>query len=303
MASSPLLSRKMLARDAAEQRDNFRCVLTGDPGTEIAHIYPFHSIKHKEEDIFGRRHIFWDQLKNFWPEEKVAAWEAELFPRGIDEMGLDRAYNLITLSAGAHKAWDRGAFALKPISVSNDNTTLKIQFFWQKKQNDIQATAMSLLTTPFSTKDLDRNEGAYDHGFYRLVNISTLEPIKSGQFFELQTDDPIQRPLPSFQLLEMQWFLQRVAGMAGAAGDLHWEDWDEDSDEEIPNLGLDEVGDTSFVSTDPSLPASPQFLRKGNLHLAERSKHHMEEAEGDAVEKGIGGRDGDGDGDWVRMMV
>jgi hypothetical protein len=183
-------------------------------------------------------------------------------------MGLARAYNLITLSRNAHESWDRGAFALKPISVSNDKTTLKIQFFWQKKQNYTQATTMSLLTTPFSTKDLDGNEGAYDHGITRLVNVYTLEPIKSGQFFELQTDDAIQRPLPSLQLLEMQWFLQRVAGMAGAAGDLDWEDWDEDSDEEIPNLELDEVGDTSIVSIDPSLPASPQFLRKDNVHLA-----------------------------------
>jgi hypothetical protein len=55
------------------------------------------------------------------------------------------------------------------------------------------------------------------------------------------------------------------------------------SDEEIPNLGLDEVGDTSFVSTSPSLPASPQFLRKNNLHLTKGSKRDPEEAEGDGV--------------------
>ncbi len=296
----------MWAKDAAKQRDNFCCVLTGDIAIEVAHIYPFHSIKHRGEDKVGQRHVFWGCLKNFWPEEKVATWKAELFPEGIDKIGLERPYNLITLSRTAHDGWGRGAFALKPISMSDDKTTLKIQFFWQKRQNDTQATTMSLSTTPFSTKDLDRNEGAYDHGPSMLFNYSTRELITSGQFFELHTDDAIKRPLPSFQLLEMQWFLQRVLGMAGAAGDLDWEDWDEDSDEEIPSLELDEVGDTSFVSTDipslgsdevgdtslvstdPSLQSSPQFLRKVNLPLAEGSKHHIEEAEGDGDS-----RDGD----------
>ena len=94
--------------------------------------------------------MFWEHLKNFWSEEKVAAWEVELFPRGLSETGDERVDNLITLSKNAHVQWNRGAFALKPISISDENTTLKVQFFWQKKQNDIQATT-SLLITPLST--------------------------------------------------------------------------------------------------------------------------------------------------------
>lgn len=37
---------------------------------------------------------------------------------------------------------------------------------------------------------------------------------KSGDIFELTTDDFDARPLPSVKLLEMQWFLARVTGMA-----------------------------------------------------------------------------------------
>lgn len=33
----------------------------------------------------------------------------------------------------------------------------------------------------------------------------------------METDDPEARPLPSFELLRLQWFLQRVTGMADAA--------------------------------------------------------------------------------------
>ncbi len=82
------------------------------------------------------------------------------------------------------------------------NTTLKVQFFWQKKQPDIQAT-ISLSTTPPSTEDLDQNEGAFDYGQTKLVDKET-KLIKSGDIFDLKTDDPIKKPLPSFKLLELQ---------------------------------------------------------------------------------------------------
>jgi hypothetical protein len=75
-------------------------------------------------------------------------------------------------------------------------------------------------TTPFSTKDLDQNKGDDDdEASAKLVDTTTNKPIKSSQL-ELQTDDPTTKPLPGFELLEMQWFLQRVPGVTGAAGDL-----------------------------------------------------------------------------------
>jgi hypothetical protein len=151
---------------------------------------------------------------------------------------------------------------------------------------------MSLLTTPFSTEDLDQNEGAFDPSTTKLFNCKD-ERIKSGDFFELKTDDAIERPLPSFKLLEMQWFLTRVVGMAGAAVPYD-EDWggedsddaavlyeagwgDEVSDDEISNPGLEESKDDSFVLSDPGLQDSPPFLRKGSPPV-EGSKHHTEAA-------------------------
>jgi hypothetical protein len=224
-------------------------------------------------------------LKNFWPREKVTAWEAELFPEGISGIGIESVHNRITFSPSAHDYWNRGAFALKPISMSDDNTTLNVQFFWQKKQNDTQAT-MSLLTTPFSTKDLNHNEGAFDYGIVALFHIPTDKRIKSGDIFEPKTDNTIARPLPSFKLLEMQWFLTRVVGMAGAAVPYegHWVD--EDSDHEISNLGLEDAGDDSLVFSDPDLQDPLPFLRKGSHLPVEGSKHHTETGDG------VGDRDG-----------
>jgi hypothetical protein len=195
-------------------------------------------------------------LKIFWPEEKVAAWAEEVFLQDTSEISVERVYNLITLSRSAHGYWNRGAFALKPIFENEDKTTLKVQFFWQKKQNNTQAT-MSLLTTPFSTEDLDQNKGAFDFGYTKLTDIRGPQPryIKSGDIFEFKTDDVIERPLPSFQLLEMQWFLTRVVGMAGAAvpydEDLGGSDSDSDSDSDDAAVRY-EAGWGDEVSDDES---------------------------------------------------
>ncbi|TAQ84942.1 hypothetical protein B7494_g6737 [Chlorociboria aeruginascens] len=294
MSDSPTLTyRNKKARGLAYQRDNRRCVLTGNVLAEVAHIYPFHSLKYKEENIFGRRHMLWNLLRGFWSEEKVTAWEKELFPEGISEVSRDQVYNLMTLSADAHKEWGQGAFALKPISLSEDKKTLEVQFFWQKKQRDIQET-MDLLTVPHSTEGLDSNIGMIDSGEpVELVKKQQQQrvPIKSGDCFKLQTDDPDTKPLPSFELLELQWFLQRIQGMAGAA-EVEWPTIsDPGSDEEMvfenmratedmdemPDLVLDEVGEESF----DSLSSPEKFLHNNKSSSSVHPKRFTEEAEGD----------------------
>jgi hypothetical protein len=62
--------------------------------------------------------------------------------------------------------------------------------------------------------------------------------IKSGDYSKIQTDDPDKKPLPSFELIELQWFLQHIQGMAGAA-DINWPSFSEsgwESDESVPDL-------------------------------------------------------------------
>jgi hypothetical protein len=137
---------------------------------------------------------------------------------------------------------------------------------------------MSLLTLPLSTEDLSQNEGAFDYGQTRLFD-KMGTPIKSGDIFDLKTDDPIKKPLPNFKLLELQWFIMRVIGMAGAAFPYEpssRDDWDED----VPDLNLDEVGDTSILSDIPRSNLR-ELLYEVNRPLAESPKHHIEEAEGD----------------------
>jgi hypothetical protein len=188
-----------------------------------------------EDNTFGKRHIFWDMLRMFWPKEKVKAWEEEIFPNGTHENGVESATNLITLSRDAHSMWNKGNFALKPLAVSRDKKCLKVQFFWQTQYKPVRPS-MSLLTTPTSTESLSRGGTGYLTLQPTGTDVAPL--IKTGHIFEIKTDDPKARPLPSFALLEMQWHLQRIAGMAGAADvDEDLKEWDDD---DISNLGLDE---------------------------------------------------------------
>jgi hypothetical protein len=217
-------------------------------------------------------------LRNFWPEQKVTAWKAELFPNSFYEEGIETAANLISLNPLVHSLWNRGAFALKPISVSDDNSTLTVQFFWQAEYEQIKST-MNLHTIPPSTRDLDR------FGDSRITNYRLPEDrsIKSGDLFVIKTDDPNARPLPSTSLLEMQWFFQRIMGMTGAAN--VEEDIEEpgDSDGAISDLELMEVGDVSFISNDtgPSDPAVPGISHSHLLPTVEEPKHQTEEIGGE----------------------
>lgn len=55
--------------------------------------------------------------------------------------------------------------------------------------------------------------------------------ITSGDQIKLKTDGPENKPLPSFEILELQWFPTRVAWMTGAV-DVNVLDIDKDSDDD-----------------------------------------------------------------------
>jgi len=120
----------------------------------------------------------------------------------------------------------------KPLELSSDNTELTVQFFWQVPNKYDQESRIDLLTEPTSSKGLNRGPGkwlAYEE------TDDLLHKIRSGEVFTFRTTDPAKYPLPRKELLEMQWYLQRLVSMSGAAG---WPslDWDDDDDDMIPCL-------------------------------------------------------------------
>lgn len=63
--------------------------------------------------------------------------------------------------------------------------------------------------------------------------MDTKHIIRSGTIFIIITDDPKDKPLSSFTLLQLQWHLCRVAAMQGAAEEHSDIDNDEDEDGSI----------------------------------------------------------------------
>ncbi|QVM12258.1 hypothetical protein D8B26_006891 [Coccidioides posadasii str. Silveira] len=132
---------------------------------------------------------------------------------------------MISLDKHPHALWGAGRFALRPKELSADLKELKVEFHWQPKPSH-ETEEIDLLTEPATSR------GLYKYGGRGL-------PVPTGTYKE--DDDPDKLPLPSWPLLEMQWHLQRIAGMSGAAeasGDLDHND-DDDDGKEMPTYDRD----------------------------------------------------------------
>ncbi|KIW95626.1 uncharacterized protein Z519_04211 [Cladophialophora bantiana CBS 173.52] len=146
---------------------------------------------------------------------------------------------MISLTATAHKYWSNGYFALKPVELSDDQKNLQVRFYWLSK---IPYVPIANITTfpSLSLEDSDRGPGTA-----RLFDHEDCKVIRSGDTFTLHTDDPDSQPLPDFKLLELQWFLQRLTTLSGAA-DAPDDDDDDDDDSEFG----DEYGNIYESDTD-----------------------------------------------------
>jgi hypothetical protein len=183
------------------------------------------------------------------------------------------------LCPNAHKYWEKAHFALKPIGLSDDMKRLDMQFFWLAKGN--YTSKVHILQRPLLPVDLNQGPNVT-----MLYNVQTRKEVCSGDKISLETDDPVLHPLPNLRLLEMQWFLNRVAAMSGAAEpqddfgddgddgdddlpmatqkkwDLYMEDeWDVDMDP-VPDTDIGESSSSLITSSSPPIPSlsSPQRL-------------------------------------------
>lgn len=200
----------------------------------------------RNESIRGSltTYTVWDMLSMFWSNDRVSAWYNALFPAGTDF-----CHNLICLSPNAHEFWGRAYFALQPIELSEDKKRLTIRFFWLQSHD--KSSEVNILQRPSLSSDLDHGPKAS-----KLWNHETDKKIRSGDEFSLETDDPVARPLPSFALLEMQWFLHRVAAISGAAEPQDEYGSDSDEDDDLPmavQKGLDLDTEDLHLEMAPSL--------------------------------------------------
>jgi hypothetical protein len=199
---------------------------------EVAHIFPY-CMLNKSANTSQKTYntpIFWSLLTNFWTDKQIDSWRNTIFPNPQQpDTGVDACFNLICLSRDAHGLWNQGLFALKPLTLSDDKKKLTVQFFWQPKYDHKRQDLVDLLKEPVTSKGVNLiQEGYFLAG---LQENGSVQLIQQEQIFTLTTDDPKDRPLPSWELLEMQWFLQRITAMSGgAAGTL---DYDLNNDDDM----------------------------------------------------------------------
>ncbi|KAB8271515.1 hypothetical protein BDV30DRAFT_240489 [Aspergillus minisclerotigenes] len=207
-------TRSAKAADDAAKRDQHKCIVTkaGEP-IEIAHLVSFSlGVRHQRRK---QREEFWEILTCFWSTERIKRWQSAVF-----ENGTETPQNLLSLTRDAHRLFDTARFALRP--VTGTETELELEFHWLPGgiRKDVKLSDKLII------------------GHYRaspknckLWDCDTEELITSGHVIKITTPDPKGLPLPSFDVLEMQWYLHRVAAISGAADFVEESDDDDDDDD------------------------------------------------------------------------
>jgi hypothetical protein len=96
---------------------------------------------------------FWELLNLFWDNDRVKKWRSMIFPNSQNpDVGVERCFNLISLSPTTHDMWNKGVFALKPLKLSRDRKKLTVQFFWKAPGNYKIKSRIDLLTEPAHQK-------------------------------------------------------------------------------------------------------------------------------------------------------
>jgi hypothetical protein len=167
---------------------------------------------------------FWDTLQMFWGQDRTRNWHDAVFSTPSRTEVVE---NLIVLRRDLHAVWGSGWMAIKPIDWSP--TVLKLEVHWIRNRRPASKTSsrpppVDLLQVPSLVIPSNEEDG-FD---YR--DVTTKKQTVSGDVVTMTTDDPVTRPLPSWDLLQMQWVLQRLSAISGAADPQdNWSD-DDSSD-------------------------------------------------------------------------
>ncbi|KAJ9667293.1 hypothetical protein H2201_002494 [Coniosporium apollinis] len=109
-------------------------------------------------------------------------------------------------------------FALKPLSVSQDRKSLKVQLFWQADYDENEPVPADL--KPRSSKGANEFVTRYGAPSWIYEPGSTLtKRVESGYEFDITTADPVEMPLPNFNLIQLAFLMARVVALRGDVDD------------------------------------------------------------------------------------
>jgi len=226
-------SKKVAA--LCRQRDQGSCVITKAGDIDVAHIYHFSMRGYRDSDSQTEFNI-WQTLRLFWSDDRVRNWHDAIFPEGNF---VEVCHNLMCLNPLAHRYHENGYFALKPIGLEDEDKCLKVRFFWLKQSKSLPMNVGIFGAPLLEGSDQGPNKA-------KLYNHETDDKICSGDELCLETHDPKKFPLPSLELLDMQWILNRLVAIRGAA-EADDDGYDDDGDDEDDQIALRREQDRYMV--------------------------------------------------------
>ncbi|KAK4035367.1 hypothetical protein C8A01DRAFT_17963 [Parachaetomium inaequale] len=235
------------ARDAKE-RDGNACLFSGTSDPVAAHIFPFATSEKKE---FGSLAGI---LQAFWGAKKAMTWRRDFEDARITQS----PKNYLSLGHQIHFWFDNARFALKPLRQIQDE--IVVQWHWLKRSRLLPRTEIGHAQDTFlalaGLNDLTWGSC--------LAHRRSGVPIQTGQTFVIRAKN--HKDLPSFELLELQWNLLRVAAICGAAdvADASYYDLDDDEVAHLVTSGRDETVTTRQSEAVTKAPEGPELGHTGS---------------------------------------
>lgn len=192
-----------------KQRDHNRCVLTGfrEP-IVVARIFPYDIDQLKDSP---KQRYFFYALRLYREDKKIESWETQINSEDIRTS----CANMLCMSIHAYHLWLKARFALRPVSLSEDKTRLTVQFYWLARRRYKKKMNPRRIPRPFPD-DLSASYTIDGEVSAMLFNLHNLSALRSSDVLVFKTDDSVARPLPSLELMEMQWCLHRMLALSGA---------------------------------------------------------------------------------------
>ena len=233
-------NRKETFIDRVRERHDDSCVIDGTTPVEVVHIYPHYLLGGRKTNFARSYPPFWDMLSFFWAPERIEMWHRQVFrDRSDPTKQFDSIRNMMCMSPTAHELWNRGSFVLKPVEINANETEMEVEFFWQAASASTMDDVLPVTTIPSTSRGLD---GVYfpDSQKRSLLMIDTEEgpkKIATGHRIIIMTPDPEKLPLPSMELLDMQFALSRIVNLSGAGKVADLDDETQSEEDEGMALG------------------------------------------------------------------
>jgi hypothetical protein len=166
-----------------------------------------------------------------YTREEVQEIEQAAGAAGSPITGLaQRVDNLLSLNNFAHRRWAIGQFAFEPIPRNPEDENRKQSMIFHWLPTIKHSRKITAGTHPEHEEAPADSFGSACTG--KRLYRDDGQRIHSGERIDMTTNDPQRLPLPSYELLRVQWDMQRLLHLSAGAEPLDLSDNSDDDDDE-----------------------------------------------------------------------